>query len=327
MKIISAEQIAELAPYGELVEVLRAAFQSDIQAPERHVHTIERAGEANASFLLMPAWDDISQSDVSHDLSQQKYAGLKTVIVLPDNAKRGAPSVQANYLLYSGLNGDTLAVLDGNELTLRRTACASALASDYLSKPDASTLLMVGAGALSPHLVRAHASVRPIDNVIVYNRNYDKAVTLAKLLEQDGLNASATRDIEQSAKQADIISCATTSCEPIIHGAWLQKGVHVDLVGAFKPDMRETDGEAIARADVFVDTRGGAMSEAGDLLQAVQENKFSTSDIKADLFDLTAKRHHGRENDDQITLFKSCGTALEDLAAASFIYQKSSSRT
>jgi len=318
MNFITAQQIGDLASYKDLISVLRDAFTSNVYAPERHVHHIERANEADGSLLLMPAWYDMASS-----ASSQSYAGLKTVFVLPDNAKRNAPTVQASYLLFNGENGETLAMLDGNELTLRRTACASGLACDYLARQDASDLLIVGAGALAPHLIQAHMAVRPIKTISIYNRHEAKAVSLAKNLQHQGLNAHAITNIKTATKKVDIVSCATTSTKPIILGEWLQPGVHIDLVGAFKPTMRETDGDAIARSDVFVDTRDGAKSEAGDLLQAAQEGHFSQADIKADLFDLAGGQHKGREADNQITLFKSCGTALEDLAAAAFIYEKS----
>ncbi len=317
MKFITAQQIAQLVSYDELINVLRYAFCVKIHAPERHVHNIKRAGEADGSLLLMPAWYDMASV-----IDEKTYAGLKTVFVLPDNDKRNAPTVQANYLLFNGESGDTLAVVDGNELTLRRTACASGLACDFLARKDAAHLLIVGAGALAPHLVQAHCAVRPITTISIFNRNVEKAKLLADRLCQQGFNANAITDIKAAVEQADIISCATTSTHPIIKGDWLSQGTHLDLVGAFKPDMRESDGKAVKISDVFVDTRGGAMSEAGDLLQAESEGYFRPSDIIADLFDLAQGKHKGRQNDVQITLFKSCGTALEDLAAAAFVYEK-----
>ena len=320
MHFITAQQIGGIVSYDDLVSVLRVAFSSNVHAPERHVHQIERTNEADGSLLLMPAWYDMA-SGLPENGSSKTYAGLKTVFILPDNAKRNAPTVQASYLLFNSENGETLAMLDGNELTLRRTACASGLACDYLARKDASDLLIVGAGALAPHLIQAHLAVRPIKTISIYNRNEAKAAALAKALKAQGLNAQSVTDVESAARKADIISCATTSSQPIIKGDWLQAGTHLDLVGAFKPTMRETDGKAVAICDVFVDTRGGAMNEAGDLLQAESEGYFKQSDIIADLFDLAQTKHQGRKNNKQITLFKSCGTALEDLAAAAFVYE------
>ena len=307
MRIFSRADVARLAPHGDVVEALREAFRGDVMAPPRHVHVIERPGAEPLLNLLMPAWTQ----------SHGGYAGLKTVMV------GGEPTVQANYLLTKLSNGETLAVMDGAEITARRTAAAAALAADYLARRDASRLLMVGAGVLGPHVVRAHASVRSIQDVAIYNRSRAKAASLADELNRDGFHAYVVDDLEKSAGTADIISCATTSTQPIIHGAWLKPGVHVDLMGAFRPTMREVDGEAVKRARVFVDTHEGAHSEAGDLLQAVNEGYFNMDLICGDLAALTRGEIEGRHSDDTITLFKSCGTALEDLATAIMIYEAS----
>jgi ornithine cyclodeaminase len=213
-------------------------------------------------------------------------------------------------------------MMDGTELTRRRTAAASALAADYLARKDASTMLMVGTGALGAHFVRAHAAMRPIRAVLLYNRSPEKAQGLKAALGRDGFDVSVVSDLEKAMGQADIISCATTSTAPILRGAWLKPGTHVDLAGAFKPEMRETDGDVIARARVYVDTREGAEAEAGDLLQAEHEGKFRMENIQGDLFSLCRGETAGRRSRDEITLFKSCGTALEDLATAILVYSR-----
>ncbi|MGH6907206.1 MAG: ornithine cyclodeaminase family protein [Aestuariivirga sp.] len=305
MKIISATQLAGLAPYRDIVETLREAFRARYTTPVRHHHEIS----GTSTLLLMPAWSD-------------KWTGLKTVVVKTDNANLGLPTVQASYLLIEAATGATVALMDGTELTRRRTAAASALAADYLAREDASRLVLVGAGALGRHFVRAHAAVRSIGSVSIFNRSPAKAEALAEELKAGGINATAVSDLEGAVRQADIVACVTTSTAPVVRGAWLKPGVHVDLAGAFKPTMRETDGEAVGRARVYVDTREGAMAEAGDLLQARAEGKFDFAGIRGDLFDLCRGRVKGRESDKEITLFKSCGTALEDLATAIMVYQK-----
>ena len=201
-------------------------------------------------------------------------------------------------------------------LTLKRTAAASALASSYLSRPDCERLLMVGTGALAPHLIMAHASVRPICNVLVWGRSPEKAAKLAKRLDRREFRVDYTEDLPAAAQGADIISCATLSHDPLVLGEWLRPGQHLDLVGGFKPDMRETDDASIRRARVFVDTRAGACTEAGDIVQPVESGVLDPDDIAGDLFELTRGERAGRRFYDQITLFKSVGTALEDLAAA-----------
>jgi ornithine cyclodeaminase len=304
MKVLSAEAVARAAPYRDIVEALRQAFRESYTTPVRHHHELSET----ATLLLMPAWSD-------------RYSGLKTVMFKTDNAAHGLPTVQANYLLMDNGTGETLAVIDGTELTRRRTAAASALAADYLARPDSKTLAVIGAGALAPHFVRAQAAVRPIRRVLLYSRTRGKAEAVAQALDE--FEASVLDDPEQAVRQADIVSCITTSTAPIVKGAWLKPGTHVDLAGAFKPSMRETDGETVARARVYVDTREGALAEAGDLLQAREEGKFRMEDVAGDLAALCRGGAMGRTSPDEVTLFKSCGTAIEDLAAAIMIYRRS----
>lgn len=306
MKIISAADLAKASPYRDIVEALRQGFRDDIETPVRHQHQTSDT----AILLLMPAWS-------------KAFTGLKTVVFKSDNPKQGLPTITANYLLIDNRTGATVAMMDGTELTRRRTAAASALAADYLARKDASTMLMVGTGALGGHFVRAHASVRPIKTVLLYNRSPAKAKDLQAELAKDGFAVSVVTDLEKAMGEADIISCATTSTAPILQGKWLKPGTHVDLAGAFKPEMRETDGDVVARARVYVDTREGAEAEAGDLLQAQAEGKFRMENIQGDLFDLSRGKTAGRRNSEEITLFKSCGTAIEDLAAAMLVYSRS----
>lgn len=320
MRIVSAAELARLAPHRDVVEALREAFRSRYVAPLRHHHEIDRGPAPSVTYLLMPAWSDVSAG------GGDGFAGLKTVMVVPDNAAKGLPTVQATYQLFSAETGAALALIDGGELTLRRTASASALAADYLARPDASRLVIVGTGALAPHMVRAHAAVRPIRHVSVWGRTRDKGEKLAAGLAAEGFAAEVPEALEPAVREADIVSCATTSAEPVVRGAWLEPGVHVDIVGAYRPTMREIDGEAVAKASVFVDTRQGALSEAGDLVQAIAEGKFRPELVKADLAELVTGARSGRSRSDEITLFKSCGTAIEDLAAAIMVYRRLSIR-
>ena len=196
-----------------------------------------------------------------------RHLGVKTVTVFPDNAARGKPAVFGTYLLLSAETGETLAVMDATRLTAWRTGAASALASRYLSRADASRLLMVGAGALAPQLVAAHASVRPIREVALWNRSPERARALGRHAGGTGLDVSIAGDLEAAVRRADIVSAATISAEPLIRGDWLAPGTHVDCVGAYKPSMRETDDAVVRRARIFVDTRPGAFAEAGDIVQ------------------------------------------------------------
>jgi ornithine cyclodeaminase/alanine dehydrogenase-like protein (mu-crystallin family) len=319
MRVVTSAQINGALTFRELVETLRSAFRADIETPVRHHHTIERPNGSDATLLLMPAWNDFSRQ--VH--SDRGYIGIKVVSVFPDNAEVDAPTVQGVYLLLSGRNGETLAVMDGQALTLWRTAAASALAASYLAREDASKLMMVGAGALAPYLIRAHASVRPISEVLVWNRNRESAERLARSLDGfDGLNIHATSDLEGGVRGADVISCATLSKEPIVKGEWLSAGSHLDLVGAFTPQMRECDDTAVNTARIFVDTRAGALKEGGDITQPLAAGVINENDVAADLFELCRGEKAGRRYYEQITLFKSVGTAIEDLAAAIQVFLK-----
>ena len=305
MKILDQADVARLGAYKDIVEALRQGFRAEIETPVRHHHDISDV----STLLLMPAWS-------------KDWAGLKTVVFKTDNAAQGLPTIQASYLLIDQKTGETVAMMDGGEITRRRTAAASALAADYLARKDAETMTLVGAGALAPHFVRAHAAVRPVKRVFIHTRTIAKGVALAAELAQHGLEVHSVTDLEHAVRQSDIVTCVTTSTTPIVKGAWLKPGAHVDLAGAFKPTMRETDGDVVARSSVYVDTREGALAEAGDLLQARDEGKFDFANVKGDLFDLCRGKVSGRVSDSEITLFKSAGTAIEDLATAIMVYQK-----
>ncbi len=310
MRIISAAEVEGALDWDSLIERLRQAFRRGVEAPVRHHHEIENPGADPAALLLMPAWQPGRQ------------IGVKIVTVFPSNAERNLPAVMGAYLLIDGKTGSPKALIDGPMLTLKRTAAASALASSYLSRPDSERLLMVGTGALAPHLIMAHAAVRPICNVLIWGRNLEKAAKLAKRLTRREFRVEATDDLASAAEGAHVISCATLSPDPLVRGDWLRPGQHLDLVGAFRPDMRETDDTAIRRARVFVDTRDGACQEAGDIVQPLESGVLDADDIAGDLFDLTRGERAGRRFYDQITLFKSVGTALEDLAAAELAFER-----
>jgi ornithine cyclodeaminase len=304
MLVLDEAETKNALPFPALINSLEAMFRSRAQAPERHHHTIEVPDEPEATLLLMPAW------------VPGRYFGVKMVSVFPGNAARSLPSIHGSYLLSSGTTGELLAILDGGELTARRTACASALASRYLSRKESSTLLVCGTGRLSFNLIEAHKSVRPIEKVIVWGRDAAKAEQVAQRAAMFGLDAAAAGDLEAAAREADIISCATLSETSLIKGAWLKPGTHLDLIGAFKPSMRESDDEAVRRAAIFVDTRAGALAEAGDIIQPIRAGVMTAEDIAADLADLAGGIHKGRTREEEITLFKSVGSSLEDLAGA-----------
>ena len=298
--------IEAATPWPTLIDALSDVFAGKHQAPNRHIHEIVVPGAREATALLMPAW------------IEGEIYGVKLANIFPSNGALGLPSVSSIYIAFDGRTGQVRATMDGGTLTVRRTAATSALASAYLSRPESETLLMIGAGRMAPMLIAAHRSVRRIRRVMIWARDTSRAGDLAKATD-----AEVATDLGTAVAEADIISTATLSRAPLIEGRWLKPGTHLDLVGAYAPAMRETDAEAVARASVFIDTLGGARAEAGDLIQAEHEGSFSWSDVRADLSDLTTGRHQGRTSDTEITMFKSVGAAIEDLAAARLVLAES----
>ena len=301
---LDSKTVIRTLPYDQLIEALAIAFTQDFEVPQRAHIDVPVPDCVAGNLLLMPAWQSGG------------CMGVKIATVFPDNVKQGYPAVLASYILMSAVTGKPVAVLDGSELTLRRTAAASALASRFLSREDSEKLLMVGTGNLAPHVIAAHRAVRPIKEVVVWGRRPDMAARLVQEVASDSIRVSVAEDLQQAVDAADIISCATLAKDPLIKGDWLRKGQHVDLIGAFRPDMREVDTAAIVRSSVYVDTRAGACSEAGEIVQALQDKSISDGHILGELRDLATGKISGRADDRDITLFKSVGTALEDLAAA-----------
>ncbi|WP_445003089.1 ornithine cyclodeaminase family protein [Halomonas mongoliensis] len=302
MRVVSAAEVAQALPWEPLVQRLAHTFREGVESPPRHHHAMHRP-DGEATLLLMPAWEKAG------------YIGVKMVNVFPQNADHGLPAIAGVYLLSEGAHGRPLACLDGSELTRRRTAAASALAARELAREDAETLLVVGTGKLAPMVIEAHAAVRPIRRVRIWGRSAEKAEALAAEYA-DRFETSAVSDLEAATREADIVSCVTLSTAPLIRGAWLTPGTHLDLIGAFRPSMRETDADCLARSEVFVDTYAGARGEAGDILQAIDEGSFTFDAIRAELAELLRGETPGRSSPEAITLFKSVGASLEDLAAA-----------
>jgi ornithine cyclodeaminase len=309
MRYFDAAAIRARLPWPRILVALEAMLKDDVAAPLRTHHSIEVPGEPAAALLLMPAWRTGGR------------IGVKLVTVFPGNAQRGERAVGAVYALFDARNGVPLALFDGEEITARRTAGASAYAARHLARADARHLVLVGSGRLARGLVEAHRHVRPIERVSLWSRTPAHAQAAAADMAKDGLPVTAIADLEPAVREADIVCCATLSTAPIVRGAWLAPGVHLDLVGAFKAAMRETDDAAIARADLIaVDSRAGALAEGGDIVQALQCGAIAERDIAADLAELARGAHPGRNRDDQVTVFKSVGFALEDLAAAEAVF-------
>jgi ornithine cyclodeaminase len=309
---LDALSTAKALPWPELIDALEHGFTQVCESPPRHQHKFEVPNEQAGSLLLMPAW------------RVGQYIGVKQVLVIPENGKRGLSVVNASYSLFNATTGQLLALIDGETLTNRRTAAASALASKYLSRADSEHLLIVGTGSLARHLAHAHCAVRPIQKITVWGRNSNKAQSLCSELRQADIanEITYTDSLDLVIPNASIISCATSTIEPLIHGELLTAGTHLDLVGAFKPDMREADSLAVKRSRVFVDTRQGALQESGELVIAAAKGLFNADAIVGELSELCAKTLKGRQTRQEITLFKSVGAALEDLNAAVLAFEQ-----
>ena len=309
MRVLGARDLSQVLDYAALVDALDAAFRGDATVPPRHHHTVPVADGRDATLLLMPAWD-------------ANYLGIKTATVMPENGTLDLPGVHANYQLLDRRTGAMLALFDGVELTARRTAAASALASRYLSRPEAARLLVVGTGTLAPHLICAHASQRALTHVQVWGRRLGRAASVADGVDLPGVTVEAVADLESAVVGADIISCATLSIDPLIHGDWMCPGQHLDLVGGFTPQMREADDTAIAKARVFVDT-DDAVQTAGDSCDPLIRGVITDADILGTLFTLArGEAPAARPTGNEITFFKSAGTAIEDLAGAVLAYER-----
>ncbi len=309
---IDANFIEENTVFSELIQELKNNFKKDeVIVPMRHHHDFPNPEvQEDTTLLIMPAWNP------------SKNAGVKIVTVSPKNGQFDLPSIQGTYIYFDALKGSIKAILEAKSMTVKRTAAASALASFYLSRKDASSLLMIGTGALSVNLIKAHASVRPIENVYVWGRNFDKATAICKELKNENFSVKAIETIEEKISKVAIISCATLSKTPLVLGKYLKEGQHIDLVGAYKKDMREADDETITKASVYIDTYQGGLKESGDIVIPIKNGSLKESDIKADLFELCSGNKKGRTTPNEITVFKSVGHALEDLIAANYYYHK-----
>jgi ornithine cyclodeaminase/alanine dehydrogenase-like protein (mu-crystallin family) len=308
IRVLGAEDVRALAPMSKVIECLEEAFRREISAPPRQVVPVP-GGSGERLLLEMPAFD----ADGS--------GAVKLATVFPDNAKRGKPTIQASIVVFSDA-GTPIAILDGATVTRLRTGGASALASKYLSRTDSSHLVIIGTGALAPSMAAAHCAVRPITRISVCGRSPARAEATAEAIQAHvsrGTEVVVAHSVEEAVATADIISCSTSSPTPVVAGKWLKPGAFVDLVGSFSPSKRESDDDVVLRSRIFVDTFEGAFSEAGDVLDPIARGVIARERIEGELADLVRGRVKGRTHDNEITMFKSVGTAIEDLAVSQMI--------
>jgi ornithine cyclodeaminase len=305
-RFVSAEEIRKTLSFPTLIAALEAAHRRPKMELQNGLLGSEKA-----------------QYFVRHAVDGGRYMASKLVTSFPENLQAGAlPAVQALCVLFDGRDGQPLAILDGTELTYWRTAADSALGSKILSPTHAATLLMVGAGAMAAHLVRAHRSVRPsLQRILVWNRTPERAANVVAQLREEGIKAEWTLDLAATTNTADIISTCTRSNAPLILGANLKPGTHLDLVGGYTPTTREADDEAARRSLVFVDCRESAFDGVGDIALPVAHGAIKESDVLGDLYDLIGGRIRGRRSPSDITFFKNAGGGHLDLMTAEFIFR------
>lgn len=302
MQVLDAAETARLLDYPSLIDSLARGFAQKVVSPGRAHHDT-----GPGTLMLMPAW------------REGAAIGVKLLTLFGENPARHLPFIQASYLLFDGATGTPRLLLDGTELTRRRTGAMAALAARHLARPDAQTLLMAGTGALALHCVRAHAALGGLRRVLVWGRDAAKAGAVAGTLAAEGMDAAAAPDLAAAVAAADIIVCATSARTPFLRGDWLRPGQHVSLLGSYQPGMAEADDTALRRSRVFADTREGVLTEAGEIAGAMARGVFRETDIVADLPELARGEASGRTGAAEITLFKSVGTAIADLAGAELV--------
>ena len=317
MQFFDQAAVAKALPYPALIDALAQGLQEPIEAPARS--HFEPNGDAS-TVLIMPAW------------KPQQLMGVKLVSIWPGNNALGESAVSGVYVLISCTNGKPVAVMDGTELTLRRTAACAALAARLLARPsDATssrTLAILGTGALSAPMAQAHASVMLFDRVLVWGRHIDKAQAVVDQLAASGMKAEATSDLQNALSQADVVAAATTATAPFIRSEWVRPGTHLGLMGAFTPAMSEAEPTLMARAQVFADSRAAVLEKGGEVLQAIQKGVMAARDIRAELAELVRPGIHSwRADAESITVFKSVGFASLDWIAAERVFSTATRST
>lgn len=312
MRFVDANEIRSLLNFPQLVAALEAAHRR----PRIEIQDGFLGGETQQYF-------------VRHAVDRGRFMASKLITSFPANLTAGElPAVQAVCVLFDGSNGQPLAVIDGTEITYWRTAADSALGAKLLARADSKTLLVVGAGEMSRWLVRAHCAIRPsLRRILIWNRTSERATRVAALLAAEGFEAEATVDLAAAIRVADIVSTCTRSHTPLVRGADLRPGVHLDLVGGYTSATREADDEAARRARIFVDRRESALDGVGDILGPIASGAIRETDIIGDLYDLVSGQVPGRSSPSDITFFKNAGGAHLDLMTAEVILRQLKSQS
>ncbi|MGU9956102.1 MAG: ornithine cyclodeaminase family protein [Arenicellales bacterium WSBS_2016_MAG_OTU3] len=315
MKVIDFDQVISILDFKTLIDGLDRLHKQPTQQLKDLLLTESKDGGLHNHLLVRAAWQ------------HGKALGVKLATVFPANRDQGKPAMHGVYIYFDGATGQPLASIDGSALTWRKTAGDSGLGARYLARENSEKLLMVGAGSMATHLIQAHTTVRPsITQVNIWNRTRANAEKLADQLtiENADINAdiNVVDDLAAAVSEADIVTCATMTTDPIIKGAWLTPGTHLDLVGAFTPTMREADDACLQRSNIFVDSRLTTIGEIGEIVIPMESGVIEANDVLADLYDLCNGKHAGRQSEDAITIFKNGGGGHLDLMTATVVLEQ-----
>ena len=308
MQFIPKDEVARLMPYGPLIESLATGLLEPIESPPR---SFFNPNNDASSVLIMPAW------------RPRRLMGTKIVSIWPENNAKGKPAVSAVYVVISCEDGTTLAVIDGTELTLRRTAATAALGARLLARPHSKKLAVLGTGALSVPMALAHHSVFNLSETIIWGRHLDKAQAAVDQLAKAGISARASTDLQSTLASADIVVTVTTATEPFIRSDWVKPGTHLGLIGAFTANMAEAEPQLLPKVRLFVDSREDVLQKGGEVLQALRVGLIAETDVRGELAELLASSPQtaGRLSAQDITVFKSVGFAALDLISAEHLLQ------
>lgn len=311
MLALSAKEVEEALPMEAAIAAMKRAYQSlstgRAQVPLRARLPV---GSQEGVCLFMPAY--------LADPGGEALA-VKVVSVFPNNPARDLPIIHAAVLVLDAETGQPTALLEGGSLTAIRTGAGSGAATDVLAREDSRVGAVFGAGVQGRTQLQAICTVRQLQTIWLYDPSIEKAEVMASALsgrEPIPRDVRVTGHPEEAARDADVICTATTSRTPVFEDTWLKPGVHINGIGSYTPEMREVPADTVARAQVVVDSREGALAESGDLIQPIEAGRFSADHIQAELGEILAGQARGRERDDGITFFKSVGVAVQDAAAA-----------
>jgi ornithine cyclodeaminase len=312
--ILNSRQIKELLPMQDCIELMADAL-SALARDEVHqpLRTIVRPPNARGLLGLMPAYRS----------GERGAFGLKAICVFPENPAQGKDAHQGAVTLFSRDTGELLALMNASEITAIRTAAVSAVATRLLARADAQQLGIIGAGVQARTHLKALACVRSIKQARVAARNIEHAERLVREMQPHvPFPIAAVRKNEDAVRDADLIVTATSSLEPVINRDWISAGAHINAIGTHSPASREIDGATMAAARIFVDRRESGLNESGDYLLAAKEGLVTPESILGEIGELLTGAKSGRTSEDEITLFKSLGLAIEDVAAAEYLYRK-----